>query len=340
MSERKLATIRTISAIDPIPGADAIDVATIDGWKVVVKKNDFSVNDLAIYFEIDSWIPAEIAPFLSKGREYNGVVGERLRTIKLRGQISQGLLLPLDAVCVSNPVKEGDDLTELLNIQKWEKELSSSLNGVARGNFPSFIPKTNQERIQNVFKTLNGLKNTEAEEWEVTEKLDGSSMTVYYNYGNFGVCSRNLDLLETEGNMFWNAAKALNLHEKMTKFGSNIALQGELIGEGIQGNKYGLKGQHFYVFDVFSIDEQSYIASYKRNNIASIEMGLSHAPILDTVKTQELVDYGVEKLLKLAEGKSEIGNRSAREGLVYKSFTGKRSFKAISNAWLLKNNED
>jgi RNA ligase (TIGR02306 family) len=92
---RKLATIRHIDAIDPIPNADSIEVATLGGWKVVVKKNDFTVNDLAIYCEIDSWIPHTLAPYLSKGetpKVYNGVEGQRLKSIKLRGQISQGLL--------------------------------------------------------------------------------------------------------------------------------------------------------------------------------------------------------------------------------------------------------
>ena len=115
---RKLATVRCIDSIDPIPGADAIEVATVGGWKTVVAKKDgFKAGDLAIYCEVDSWIPTELAPFLSKGnepREYNGVKGERLRTIKLRGTLSQGLILPMTG---QNPLlREGDDLTEFLGI--------------------------------------------------------------------------------------------------------------------------------------------------------------------------------------------------------------------------------
>lgn len=130
---RKLASIRRIADIQPIRGADAIEVATVDGWRVVVKKNEFKVGDLALYLEIDSWVPHELAPFLSKGQEprvYNGVKGERLRTIRLRGQVSQGLLLRVGErdymYYVMKPdgqlvtVYEGDDVTEFLNIQKWE----------------------------------------------------------------------------------------------------------------------------------------------------------------------------------------------------------------------------
>ena len=174
---RKLASIRRIADIQPIEGADAIVVATVDGWKVVVKKDEFKVGDLAVYLEIDSWVPHELAPFLSKGqepREYNGVKGERLRTIKLRGQVSQGLLLPIEQTIRELPQQfiqylpggyvqfgglepirlfEVDtDLTEILGIQKWEAPIPAQLQGQAAGMFPtSLIPKTDQERIQNCF---------------------------------------------------------------------------------------------------------------------------------------------------------------------------------------------
>ena len=138
---RKLASIRRITDIQPIKGADALVVATVDGWKVVVKKDEFKVGDLAVYIEIDSLVPHELAPFLSKGqepREYNGVKGERLRTIKLRGQVSQGLLIKpefhelFDALSIvglarkdgAKPIRigicEGSDVTDLFGIQKCE----------------------------------------------------------------------------------------------------------------------------------------------------------------------------------------------------------------------------
>ena len=146
---RKLATVRQIIDIQPIHGADAIELAIVDGWKCVVKKNEFKVNDLAVYFEVDSWVPHEIAPFLSKGqepKEFEGVFGNRLRTVKFRGQVSQGLLLPLSkeetgfkyehpygALTLMNGniacVKLGDDLTEFLNINKWEPPIPTQLAG-------------------------------------------------------------------------------------------------------------------------------------------------------------------------------------------------------------------
>ena len=146
MTDRKLATIRVISQLKPIKGADLIEVAVIDGWEVVVKKDEFKIGDLCVYFEIDSWIPNELAPFLSKGkepREYKGVKGERLKTIKLKGQISQGLVLPLQTVYELPSTTQcdiiGDDVTEVLNILKWEREIPAQLRGQMAGNFPYYI---------------------------------------------------------------------------------------------------------------------------------------------------------------------------------------------------------
>ena len=120
---RKLATVQTISEIKTHPNADAIELAIIKGWQVVVKKGEFQPGDKVIYLEIDSWVPTEIAPFLTKNlvpREYDGVRGERLRTVKLRGEISQGLVLPLNTLppAVMDDVDSGTDLTEILGVLK------------------------------------------------------------------------------------------------------------------------------------------------------------------------------------------------------------------------------
>jgi len=262
---RKLATIRVIDALNPIEGADAIECATIGGWKVVVKKGEFNVGDRAVYCEIDSWIPTELAPFLSKGKEprvFEGIRGERLRTVKLRGQLSQGLLLNLDlAIPQTNSFAEGDDVSEVLNIVKWEMPMNAQLAGMARGNFPSLIPKTDQERAQNMVKEIVSA-NEAGMRFEITEKLEGSSMTVYLIDGEFGVCSRNLDLKETEGNAFWQVARRDGIEEKMrneTDENWDFAIQGELIGPGIQGNIYNLKEVEFRVFDVYDITNGCYL---------------------------------------------------------------------------------
>jgi len=330
---RKLASIRRIANIQPIEGADAIVVATVDGWKVVVKKDEFKVGDLAVYLEIDSWVPHELAPFLSKGqepREYNGVKGERLRTVKLRGQVSQGLLLSLESV--KGPLffvlpEEGVDVTEQLGIQKWEPEISPQLAGQVRGLFPtSLIPKTDQERIQNCFVDIESKGDVT---YEVTMKLDGTSCTIFRWEGELRVCSRNLELKVNEENKDNTlVAMALKLGDKVK---DGIALQGEVMGPGIQGNREGFKEHRFFVFDIFDIHEHEYLPPYARRNYCT-RTEIDHVPVLgEDWVAPESVDAG----LALAEGPSLT--HKVREGLVWKcnddpSF----SFKTISNQFLLK----
>jgi RNA ligase (TIGR02306 family) len=334
---RKLATVRVIENILPIDGADAIEVATIGGWKVVVKKGEYTVGDLAVYCEIDSWIPTELAPFLSKGkepREFEGIKGERLRTIKLRGQLSQGLLLPY--ATVGRIAMEDEDVTEELNIKKWEKPMNAQLAGVCRGNFPSLIPKTDQERCQNMVKEIVAA-NEAGMKFEITEKLEGSSMTCYLIDGEFGVCSRNMDLKETEGNSFWATARKDGIEEKM-RFSDNYAIQGELVGPGIQGNIYKLSQPEFYVYDIYDIKAGEYMNPADRVDLIA-RMGLKHVPVL--AAAAELYDTlgitDIPQLLNYAEGKSVMGDITGpeREGVVFKQVDGGMTFKAISNKYLL-----
>lgn len=339
MSERAMATIRKIDAIDPIEGADQIEVATVGGWKVVVKKNEFEVNSLAVYLEIDSWVPNELAPFLTKGtepREYNGIKGERLRTVKLRGQISQGLLLPLEPTCknIESLLFEDLDVSVPLNVQKWERPIPAQLAGQVRGNFPALVPKTDQERIQNLSKQFDKFME---DTWSVTEKLDGSSCTFYLDdEDQFHVCSRNLDLKEDENNSFWKTAKKYDIEGIMRRNNmKGMAIQGEMIGEGIQGNQYKVV-LDFYVYDMYNTRTGEYILP-SQLKAACERLGLNHVPILAEGVT--LVGSSIQTILSEAEGKSRL-NGSEREGIVFKSESvHDRSFKAISNKWLLKTGE-
>lgn len=339
---RKMATVRKIDEISPIPGADAIEVATLGGWKVVVKKNEFNVGDLAVYLEIDSWVPTELAPFLSKGkepREYNGVKGERLRTVKLRGQLSQGLLLPLNVVFALHPTTGvdivGTDVTEALGIQKWEAPVNAQLAGQVRGNFPSLIPKTDQERAQNLVKEIASAIERGVR-FEITEKLEGSSMTCYLINGEFGVCSRNLDLKRDENNTFWKVAIEQDIEGKMREVGGEFAIQGELIGPGIQGNIYNLTKPEFHVFDVYSVIGGAYLNPGERRGLIEM-MGLAHVPVVahNADLTDTLGLTNVQDILKFAEGKSVLNQKQEREGIVFKEVNGGMTFKGISNKYLL-----
>lgn len=343
---RKLASVRRIESIDPIEGADNIVCATVDGWKLVTQKsNNFKPGDLVVYFEIDSFLPAiEKFEFLRKSclRVMDNVEGFRIKTIKLRGQISQGLILPLkefwpewtDENIAAN-VHEGDDLTESLGVKKWEAPIHPSLAGKARGNFPEFIRKTDQERVQNVYKYFR--RHKDVTQYEVSLKLDGSSTTIYCKSGYVGVCSRNLDLTETDDNAFWKVARSTNLVRALECYAQNIAIQGELMGPGVQGNRENLKQLELYVFDVFNIDTQEYLTVSEKNRVLgdlrALGANFNVAPIVDHVSLDKFEN--VQTFLDYAERPSI--NHPIAEGVVFKNMDGKRhSFKVISNKFLLK----
>jgi RNA ligase (TIGR02306 family) len=336
MSERKLTSIRTITDIRPIENADMIELASVGGWNVVVAKNvGHKVGDWVVYCEIDSFLPIrEEFEFLRKSsyKKMGDREGFRLKTVKLRGQISQGLILPFHILPFGDTFHEGQDVSDILGIIKYEPPIPAELAGKVKGVFPSFIPKTDEERVQNIAVEYTALFFNSNQKFYVTEKLDGSSATYYIKNGEFGVCSRNLELLETEDNTFWKVARHLGLEEKMSSLGRNISFQGELIGEGIQGNPYKIKGQTVKFFNIFDIDTQSKVGVYEFVQIIE-ELGLETVPILYDFVLPE----SVEKMLDFAEGKSQLNSNTEREGLVVRSYDMSISFKAISNKFLLKN---
>jgi RNA ligase (TIGR02306 family) len=338
--ERKLATVRIIADIKPIEGADMIELATVGGWNVVVAKNvGHKVNDKVVYCEIDSFLPIrEEFEFLRKSsyKKMGDEEGFRLKTIRLRGQVSQGLILPIGVLPITqfattHDLPEGMDVSEILGIVKYEPPIPAELAGKVKGGFPSFIPKTDEERVQNIAVEYSALSFNSKHQFYVTEKLDGSSATFYLKDGEFGVCSRNLELLETEGNTFWKVARELKIEEKLTAHGKNIAIQGELIGEGIQGNPYKIKGQTVMFFNLHLIDE------YRRGTVNEFltfmdENDLSFVPFLEIPAN---LPRTVEGLLKYAEGSSILNRNTEREGVVVRSMDNMISFKAISNKFLL-----
>lgn len=344
MSERKLATIRQISEVKPIQGKDRIVSYRVDGWWVTDSKDKYQVGDLVVYLESDSWVPTDIAPFLSKGkepREFEGVKGERLKTIKMGGVLSQGLLLPLSVLGERHAIftiSEGcidADVTDQLGVLKWEKPIPAQLRGQVRGNFPFEIPKTDAVRIQNVrdWETIS-----QTHTFEVTEKLHGSSCTFYLDNNNeFHVCSRNLDLKFDENNAYWKVAIKYNVEEQMKELGfKGIAVQGELVGEGVNGNQYGIGGLDFFVFNIFNVNANGgvYVSAGVRT-LWCEKLRLKQVPNLTVEFSKD-----VQEMLKIAEGASCL-NGSEREGFVLKSQEDTSMIiKVISNKWLIGGGED
>lgn len=344
---RKLATIRRVFHLEPIDGADRIEKATIDGWSCVVKKGEFKEGDFCVYFEIDSLLPIrDEYEFLRNScyKKTSAQEGFRLRTCRFKGVVSQGLALPIDVLPPEVNVEENSDVTEVLGIQLYEPVEGAVLSGNAKGNFPSWIRKTDQERIENLFDKYSSIYMDEF--FEVSIKLDGTSATYYHNNGECGVCSRNLELKESEGNTYWNIEKKYNILALLKSYGKNIAIQGEIIGSGIQGNNEKLTDHRFFIFDIYDIDKRRYMTPGERHEALAEIMGfncereynLEQVPILGSIRVFDM--FNDIKTLKEYSAGSSLNPVSRREGLVFKSMSlidgNTVSFKSISNEYLLK----
>jgi RNA ligase (TIGR02306 family) len=334
---RKLASIQIIKALDPIDGADAIERATVLGWQLVVKKGEFKPGDLAIYVEIDSILPDKPEFEFLRPRKM------RIRTVRLKGQISQGICFPLSLLPDDFPIVEDADCTRVLGITKYEPPIPACLSGVAKGRFPSFIPKTDETRVQVLQHLLDAYQGVLC---YITEKLDGSSVTYYVNNGEFGVCSRNLELLEDDQNSLWKVARQLDVETKLRSVGRNLAIQGELIGEGIQSNKLKIRGQTAMFFNVFDIDTHEYLNySSLVKLLESLEL-----PVVPLITDTYNLENEMEAIIKRATVKSLICPEVWAEGIVIRPVhekidqefskelmnNGRISFKAINPEFLLK----
>ncbi len=353
---RKLVTIRRVTEIHPIEGADVIELAVVDGWKSIVKKEyELTAGGLCVYFEIDSHLPMEDRyEFLSSSkRKFGGVEGYRLKTMKMRGIVSQGLAQPIsvfpevqaDLDLISQHKMTWDELyekdyTEVLNVLKFEPYISPENIGKIRGGFPHFIQKTAQERCQNAGKHIFG--DHLDDRYEVSLKVDGTSFTAFYADGEDGVCSRNNDLDISADNKYTRMYIDSGLKSALEILKKNYAVQGELMGPSIPGNREGLISDKLYIFNVYDIDTGLYLSPYGCHQFCADLWAngvnpdtVLHVPLIDTNKTlAELGITNMEQLLKYAEGPSI--KHAIREGLVFKSTNGQFSFKVISNQYLLK----
>jgi RNA ligase (TIGR02306 family) len=353
--ERKLASIQTILEVLPHTNADTLEIAKVLGWTCVVLKGQFKKGDHIVYIEPDSILPPGKSEW-----EFMKDRGYRIKTIKLRGVVSQGLVfnahtllaekyLPLCEALNVSPLPDGTDVTEALGITKYEPytpEQRAQLFGTVKGNFPEFLSKTDETRIQAIPEVLYKHQN---KKFYVTEKVDGSSMTVYFRRsehfvdGEFGVCSRNLDLKETESNAFWKTARELDLENKLRSLNRNVALQGELLGPGVQGNKYKLDKLGYYIFNAYDIDTGFH---FNYTDLAQVVeyLGLTHVPF---VSDSYILPNTVDELVEYSKGKSLLNKDVHREGIVLRplineyseELRGRLSFKTINPDFLLKYNE-
>jgi RNA ligase (TIGR02306 family) len=349
---RTLATIQKIESLSPIDCADEIEVARVLGWNVVVKKGQFSVGDLCLYLEVDSLLPqieqfAFLAPRGAKPtlmEDGTTKFGYRLRTIKLRGQVSQGLVFPVmefkDLLQIGD-LAVGMDVTERLGVVKYEAPIPAELQGKRKGNFPEDIPKTDETRVQGIPKVL---ERNQDELFYIAEKVDGTSITIFWDHeaNELHVAGRTIDWDRATANSYWINALALDFDIKGKSLG-NIVLQGELIGEGIQGNKLKVKGQKILFFNAYDRSTSKYLP-YSQFITFCESMGVETVPILET--NFSIKGMGVDEIVALSMRRSVINKDVWVEGVVLRSMTdiqdpkiGRLSFKAINPNFLLKYEE-
>ena len=360
---RKLASIREIKEIYPIIKADAIEVAIVDGWECIVKKSDgFKAGDKVIYIEIDSIMPEKPEFEFLRAKKF------RIKTIKLRGQISQGLVLPLSFLPDrKKPYELGDDVTEILGVKKYDsqkdqeafdtsyknsnKKMSKIQKFLMRFNwykkrqlkksptaaFPDWIQKTDEERIQNLPRLYETWKKSGIL-FQGTEKLEGQSGTYFEIKANrknkFGVCSRNVYLKMANNSSYWNIANNKNIKMLLTDLmksykATNIVLQGEIIGPNIQKNIYKLKEYDFYAYNLIIDGEK--LSTNEIEDILS-QYGINTVPV---IYDYQPLPEKMQDLIELSKGKSVLNPEQDREGIVWRSKDGRISFKAINPDYLL-----
>ena len=358
---RKLASVRKISEIRPILKADAIEVALIDGWECVVKKSEnFKVGDLVVYIEVDSIMPERPEFEFLRDRKF------RVKTIRLRNQISQGLVLPL-SILPDKKWKEGDDVTEVLGVTKYDPELEEEnklfeekkkkyknpivkylmryewLRKLLMGKpkdkgFPSWVVKTDETRIQNLTRMFE-IERDLGTLFEGREKIDGQSATYTLkrikgrkNKFEFIVCSRNLRLPKPDGSNYWKIAQKYNIENVLKQLIMDydyVTLQGEIYGPGIQGNKYKLNDIDIMVFNLIYPNRK--VPTREFEEVLS-DYGISTVPRV--VANYKLPDT-IHDIVEFSKGKSTLLDRN-REGIVFRNYEKDISFKVINPDFLLE----
>jgi RNA ligase (TIGR02306 family) len=330
---RALVTIQRVKAISAIAGSDFLEAAHIMGWQCVVKKGEFKEGDLGVYFEVDSFLPVDPRYEFLRNSSYrenddNGK-GFRIRTMRMRGQLSQGLFLPLTQFPELEGFGEGDDATEKLGVKKWYIPETSSAGGTIIGDRPNGIPASDEIRIQSALELLDELRG---KPYYITTKMDGTSGIVYYIDGKIGCCSRNKEIKDEEDALYWTPVYKYGLKEKLAKYGKNIVLTGEICGPGIQKNRLRLSGVEWYVFDLKDWDSGQY-ASFDSMLEICASLGL---PVVPLEERGESFAYTLEELLEKARGKYPSG--LDKEGIVVRHLLSPKavSFKVLNNDALLK----
>lgn len=325
-------------AVEPIPNADKIVLVRVLGWQVIAKNGECVVGGLTVYVNIGTKLD-------KNNKHFEFLKGKAIKTCKMRGVVSQGLVIPINLMSDFGvdpaTLKEGDDMTNIIGAEKWipkeELELYNTDDPEhVKFPFPAMIPRTDEERVQNIIDELLKLKGLKV---VVTQKFDGTSFTVAIVGDQFMVCGRRFLFIKKtkESVYYYKMVKRYNLEEKMRKLGRNVALQCEIIGLGINGNRHFIKDYEVYVFNIYDVDAQQYL-DWDEIIAITTELGLKTVPCIYQGEMKEEW-FDSDNLLKLAE-EQNYGPNIIAEGIVLKTdsrtYPFRFSCKAISNKYLLK----
>ena len=355
---RKLASIQKIWKIEPIEGADRIELCYVLGWQCVANKGQFQKGDDAVYFEIDSFLP--IRPefeFLRKSSyKKSDIMGEgfRIRTAKLRGTLSQGLLMPLSAFPELYDMQMygynvGDDVTDLLGVRKWEIEERATTGGTVVGTLPYSVPHTDETRVQNAPELIQEFAGLE---YYISTKMDGSSHSLSIDENGFHVCGHNYEYKDDDSSSFYKLVKERGYERMMRllmercQYGieeiKTLTIQGELCAPGIQKNRLRLQKPEWYVFTVMINGKR--IKLREMQNICRL-LDMLTVPIEEIGNDLPSKYPTVEALLERADG--DYPNGGKKEGIVIRPTTpifsqligADLSMKVVNNNYLLKNGD-
>lgn len=346
---RKLASIQRVWKIEPIEGADRIELASVLGWQCVVNKGQFQPMDLGVYFEIDSFLPIrpEFEFLRLSSYRKTDILGEgfRLKTMRFRGKISQGLLLPVSQFMeIPSDVEVGMDVSELLNVKKWEIEEKVTTGGTVIGTLPKDVPHTDETRVQaepDLLEDFSGL------EYYITTKMDGSSHSVSLDDDGFHVTGHNYEYKDDGKCAFYELVKRDDIENKIRKYYEEhklhcITIQGELCAPGIQQNRLKLSRPEWYVFTI-RLDGQR-VGLEKMKEICK-ELNFSMVPLEEVGMDLPSKYPNVDALLDRADGEYPKGGK--KEGIVIRPtepvfnerISAALSMKVVNNKYLLKKEE-
>lgn len=314
----KLATFETITEILPIEGADRIEIARVQGWQSVIRKGDYKVGDGVIFVPIDTVLtPAEWNKHLWDKNDPTKPI--RVRTVKLRGAVSQGLIFPRSLVSAQEIWDHMDDpeedvsLAGMLGVSKYEKPIPANLAGKVKGDFPThLVSKTDEDNLKSNIEVLKEL--ADADFVEATLKIDGTSATYIKELdGTFRVCSRNLELQDGE-NVYWQMAHKYNIQEHLRP---GYSIQGEIAGPGIQGNPAGFSEVKLYLFNMTDLSTRKPINRLNWNDGYGVESTIPGVPLIKMFNNFDL--WTIEELQAWVNEIKYENNKPA-EGIVFRGY--------------------